>query len=271
MRVRDVMTTTVRTLDQHDSVERAAGVLHFWRFRHLPVVDAKDHLVGMLTPANLLEAARRGGELADEPVAGIMSKPVSTARADEAVEAAAERMLQADVHALPVLGEGERVVGIVTDQDLLSGLLRARRGRAAAQATTVDALMTRDPVTIDLEATVGEATDLLLRHGFRHLPVVGPGRRLVGLVSERDLRTRLGADVRGFVHATADALAEPVADAMTPDPVAVEEGTPLAQAIEIFGEERVGALPVVAGETLVGVLSYLDVLRWLREGGADEA
>ncbi|MFY0583214.1 CBS domain-containing protein [Cystobacter fuscus] len=53
---------------------------------------------------------------------------------------------------------------------------------------------------------------------------------------------------------------------MTPDPLSLRSGTPVAQALEIFTDERVGAIPVVDEEgRLLGILSYIDLLRWLRE------
>ncbi len=271
MRVGEVMTRTVRTVEQHESIDHAAGVFHFWDFRHLPVLDARERVVGMITPADLLEAARRGGDLADEPITSVMSKPVATARAEESIEAAVERMLNQDVHALPVLGPDDRLVGIVTDQDLLSALTGARKVSSPSDEILVDAVMTREPVTVAPEDTLGDAAELLLQGGFRHLPVVDPAGRLVGLLSERDVRTKLGADIADFPDATLDALSEAVSDSMTPDPIAVDLGTPLSEVVETFAAERVGALPVVDGEKLVGIVSYLDVLKWLRDGKPIEA
>ncbi len=266
MRVGEVMTRTVRTVEQHESIDHAAGVFHFWDFRHLPVVDARDHVVGMITPADLLEAARTGGDLDDEPITTVMSAPVTTAREDEPLDAVIERMLEADVHALPVLGDGDRLVGIVTDQDLLSAITGKARTPEAPHQIVVDEVMTRDPATVEPDDTLGDAAELILQGGFRHVPVVDGAGRLLGLLSERDLRTKLGADVSDFPDAALDALSEAVSESMTPDPITVEIGTPLSEVVEAFAAERVGAIPVVDDEKLVGIISYLDVLKWLRDG-----
>ena len=265
MRVADVMTRRVRTVDQHDSIDRAAGVLRFWQFRHLPVLDALEHVVGIVTPADLLEVARGGGDLADEPVSRAMSKPVVTAREDETIESAMERMLKRDVHAMPVLGPDGRLVGIVADQDLLAVIARPASKRPLDEV--VDAVMTRDPVTIEPEATLGDAAEVLLQGGFRHLPVVDGEGQLVGMISERDLRARLGEELADFPSATLEALTESVSESMTPDPVSVAPGTPLADVLETFAAERVGAITVVDGDALVGIVSYVDVLKWLRDAG----
>jgi CBS domain-containing protein len=53
---------------------------------------------------------------------------------------------------------------------------------------------------------------------------------------------------------------------MTPDPISIRKGTPLADALEILTVERVGALPVVDDmDEVVGILSYIDLLAWLRD------
>jgi CBS domain-containing protein len=133
----------------------------------------------------------------------------------------------------------------------------------------VDRLMTRRPATIEPDASLADACQALLRGGFRHLPVVNGQGRAVGMISERDLRARLGTDLYGFTRATVEALSEPVSGVMTPDPIAVPTGTRLGDVLETFADERVGALLVVdAAEAVVGILSYVDLLLWLRERAA---
>jgi acetoin utilization protein AcuB len=130
----------------------------------------------------------------------------------------------------------------------------------------VQRVMTGSPVTIDPEATLAEAAQALLQGGFRHLPVVNGMGRPVGMVSERDLRARLGTDLYGFTKATVEALGEPVSGVMTPDPVSVRLGARLGEVIDTFADERVGALLVVDdAEHVRGIVSYVDLLLWLRE------
>jgi CBS domain-containing protein len=130
----------------------------------------------------------------------------------------------------------------------------------------VERVMTGSPVTIDPEATLAEAAQALLQGGFRHLPVVNGMGRPVGMVSERDLRARLGTDLYGFTRATVEALNEPVSGVMTPDPVSVRLGARLGEVTDTFADERVGALLVVDDADRVrGIVSYVDLLLWLRE------
>jgi len=83
--------------------------------------------------------------------------------------------------ALPVVDGESRLVGILSEADILSD---PHAGRAAH--ASVGALMTRTPLTVHLDATVGEARALVADRGLRTVPVVD-GDRLVGVLSRSDL------------------------------------------------------------------------------------
>jgi CBS domain-containing protein len=273
MRVGDVMTRRVRTVGERESTDLATAALKLHGFRHLPVLDSDGRVVGMLTPTDLLAAVHAGGTSRPVAVSEVMRRPVETTREDEELDAAVAQMRQAGVHALPVVDPSDRIVGMVTDVDALLALARAKPGARLRGQITVDAMMTRDPVTVGPETCLADAAETLLQGGFRHLPVVDDEGRLVGILSERDVRTRLGVEVEGFSAATLEALSAPVSEAMTPDPISARAGTPLAEELEAFTTERLSSLPVVdEADRLVGILSYVDVLRWLRRSAeADRA
>lgn len=131
-------------------------------------------------------------------------------------------------------------------------------------------VMTSSPASIDPEATLGEAAGRMLEGGFRHLPVVDADRRVVGMISERDLRARLGVELERFPDAPSGLLDEQVERAMRPDPLTVPAGARLRDFLDIVVDERVGAVLVVGDdERLVGIVSYVDVINFLRDN--DEA
>lgn len=132
----------------------------------------------------------------------------------------------------------------------------------------VERVMTRRPATIEEDAPLEDAAAAMAEGGFRHLPVVDGDGRLVGMLSERDLRARLGTDVGQFADVATDVLHEPVSAVMTPDPIALGPGSTLAAALEVFADERIGAVPVTdGGDRVVGIVSYLDLLDWFRVHG----
>lgn len=139
-----------------------------------------------------------------------------------------------------------------------------RPARVAFLDVPVTQVMTSRPATIGPEDSLGEAAGVMLQGGFRHLPVVDVDERVVGMLSERDLRARLGTELERFADAARDLLAELVEDSMRPDLITISSDATVRDALEILGDERVGALPVLDGERLVGIVSYLDLLGYLR-------
>ncbi|HVM58160.1 MAG TPA: CBS domain-containing protein [Gaiellaceae bacterium] len=115
-------------------------------------------------------------------VADVMVKDVLTVEPTSSIGEAAEKMNAAGVGALVVVEDFVRIVGIVTERDLL----RAVAARARAAEARVRQWMTPDPVTIDPETSIEDAAEIMFKHNFRHLPVVKDGRAL-GIVSLRVL------------------------------------------------------------------------------------
>jgi len=83
-----------------------------------------------------------------------------------------------------VVQEGE-LLGIFTERDIMRAMAESSNADVA-RVSSVTRWMTEDPVTIGPDATAGEALDVMLSGGFRHLPVMDRGS-LVGMVSMRDL------------------------------------------------------------------------------------
>lgn len=113
-------------------------------------------------------------------VSSHMSRDLLTAEAGLTLTEAAKRMASRGVGAVIVL-DGERLVGILTERDVL----KAVAAGSAAEAK-VEEWMTRHPETIESSDSTGHAAALMIHGGFRHLPVVDLGRT-VGILSIRDL------------------------------------------------------------------------------------
>lgn len=118
-------------------------------------------------------------------------------------------------------------------------------------------------VTIGEATSVREATNLMRERGIRHLPVLDARQRLVGIVTDRDLR-QVVLDLATERVATADAerLGDlPVREVMTWGVVTVTPATDLRQAARVMREQRLGALPVVdAAMHVVGIITERDLI-----------
>ena len=131
-------------------------------------------------------------------------------------------------------------------------------------------IMTLSPITIDPETSLGTAMALMRDKGVRHLPVVDDAGRLVGIITDRDLRSAafattiaeylsLGAErrLRGLGQALEDLR---VKDAMTWDVVTTQPDAGIAHAAAVMFEGRCGSLPVVENGKLIGILTERDLL-----------
>jgi CBS domain-containing protein len=115
-------------------------------------------------------------------VAELMTKDVLTVEPSDTIGEAAEKMYAANVGAVVVVEDMVRIVGIITERDVL----RAVAQRARAAEARVRQWMTENPLTITPETEIEEAAKIMFERSFRHLPVVKDGRPL-GIVSLRVL------------------------------------------------------------------------------------
>ena len=124
--------------------------------------------------------------------------------------------------------------------------------------------MTRDPITVEEDASMKEAMLLLRTHHIRHLPVA-TGKLLVGMVSDRDIKRASPSILQGIDKADFEQLMEdtPVSRIMTREPFTVNENTPLIEAVQILIERKFGSLPVVDGKEVIGIFTEIDALKVL--------
>jgi CBS domain-containing protein len=113
-------------------------------------------------------------------IAEHMTRDLLTVGPDEGLGAAAQRMAGRGVGAVLVM-EGERLVGILTERDMLKAVAQGFKDEAK-----VSEWMTRHPETIEASDSTEHAAALMIHGGFRHLPVLEEGR-VAGIVSIRDL------------------------------------------------------------------------------------
>ncbi len=111
-----------------------------------------------------------------------------------------------------------------------------------------------------------DAAEILREKNIRQFPVLDPKGKLVGIISDRDIR-----DAMPSKFIPGDAVIEKggglytltAGDIMTMDPIVTTSDTALNEVAEILVKHKIGGLPVVDGGELVGIITQLDVLRFL--------
>jgi acetoin utilization protein AcuB len=111
-------------------------------------------------------------------------------------------------------------------------------------------IMAREVATISPEKQVGQALKLMQKLNIRHLPVV-KNDRMVGWITSRDLREVLLASMLEKIT---------VGDVMVQAPITVTPDTSVEEAARLVVEHKIGGMPVMEGDRLVGVLTMLDLV-----------
>jgi acetoin utilization protein AcuB len=125
--------------------------------------------------------------------------------------------------------------------------------------------MTPDPYTASPETTLADALKLTRTHRIRHLPVCD-GRRLVGIVTDRDLRLAMPPiwaeereELKQQLHT------RHIGEVMVREVITADPAMPIEEAARLLYENRVGCLPIMEDDSLVGILTETDLLRALVE------
>ncbi len=127
-RVESLMTTALVTVRDTDSIATAETAMKLATVRHVPVVDAKQNVVGILSARDVLEALLRGKR--QERVGEYMTRNVVAVRSDTPFHSAIDLLLEHEFGSLPVVGADGQLVGIVTETDFLRGVRAALAPRA---------------------------------------------------------------------------------------------------------------------------------------------
>jgi len=127
--------------------------------------------------------------------------------------------------------------------------------------------MTLNPVTVTPDVSVTEALRLMNERKIRRLPVVDTHGKLLGIVSDKDLLLASPSPATSLaIWEIHDLLAKlTVEKTMTREVITISEDTPLEEAARVMVDRRIGGLPVMKGNELVGIVSESDLFKTLLE------
>lgn len=260
MNVAEIMHRNVMTVVEGDGAEQVLRRMLERGVRHAPVLR-DGQVVGVVSERNLL--AQRARHQCDAPIGQIMTAPPFVAEPDMSVATASALMATHKIGCLPVVSRGE-LVGIITTTDMLSALAHEPVHRPPWQELRASDVMQGSVEHAHARDNLASAALKMVRRGVRHLPVVDHETRLIGMLSDRDLRSAVG-DPELLVDAQQLVLRldqRRVEDAMTRTPAIAPPDAPLTQLARRLSEEQLGALVIVDQERhLLGIVSYVDVLQ----------
>ena len=133
--------------------------------------------------------------------------------------------------------------------------------------TQLSEIMNRDLVTVDKQASLRRARRILDQHRIRHLLVVDD-KRLVGIVTDRDLRQAAPSSKSPLTISERQEFMDElkVLEVMSRKLITASSTTTIREAAKVMVSEKIGCLPVVDGNQLVGIVTQADLLEMLVRG-----
>lgn len=237
----------------------------------------------VLSPVQVVKVARRTGSAlpAHLRVADVMNHDVISVTPDTPVGELVRLLLERGLRAMPVVDAERRVIGIVTDADLLQrgvsqlplhlqqllpGAERAAHLAAvAARPERAADVMTPNPTTISATASLTQAALIMTEHDHKRLPVVDEAGRLVGMLSRSDLLQTVAntfASSSEVLPGSILTTAKTVGEVMIRDVPTVTPETSLTETLDrILSTPRRRVVVVDQDRRVVGIISDGDILR----------
>jgi CBS domain-containing membrane protein len=131
---------------------------------------------------------------------------------------------------------------------------------------TVEQIMAKNPATLDRNDTLDLADDVMSVGRIRHMPVIEEGN-VVGIISQRDLFRSALVKALGFGSKTQTVISRTikVKEIMTNHVITISPDASVKEAARVMIERKIGCLPVVEDEKLVGLVTETDILRYVVE------
>jgi CBS domain-containing protein len=217
-------------------------------FRRIPIVSRNRELAGLATAVDFLNYLYgRGRTPLNVPVGRVMEKKVYALDRKHNIGRAVELFKTYRRGGYPVLN-GKKLEGMVTDFDFLKQIYRP-------VTAAVSELMVHKPIVTRESHSVREAAHMIVKGGFRRLPVVRDGI-LVGVVTPYDILVHLkDMRFRGYKKDRAK-----VKEIMRENPFHIEPESNVFDAIKLMKDRMIGGLPVTEDHEVVGIITERDIL-----------
>jgi len=271
----DVMTiakSPVVTMAPTTPIYDAIQIMVKAGFRRMPIVDSgTKRLRGIITATDIVNYLGGGEKFQiiqrkyagnifkaiNEPIRSVMTQKVfsilTTAKTSDAIEL----MKEHNVGGLPVVDEENRVWAIVTERDIAFLFNEKITGIKVADA------MSKKVTTAKPKTSIFEAEKTMIQHGFRRLPIV-QNEKLIGIVTVMDVLRFFGSG-HVFKHLQSRTITQVlqtrILDIAVRDVVTVGPEVDVGQAAKLMRDRKVGALPVVQKEKLIGIITERDFFK----------
>ena len=249
MKVREAMQGNVPTVDGQDTLAHAQQLMRWGELHALPVVGERKRCVGLLSEHDLLCAVTLHGaaEGLQRSVRDFMSVLTEFAAPDADLAGTAEHMARERLDCLAVC-DGETFVGLLLASDALEALVRSAPAKLEAVrpgAVPVSTIMYPEPIAVRRHATLLATAARMAERGVRHACVVDSEQRVIGVLSDRDVRRLIGHPKLALTpNRVPEHLHRLLAEQVMSTPTTVSQDASIDEALTLLLSGRWSALPV---------------------------
>ncbi|ACP36678.1 putative signal transduction protein with CBS domains [Sulfolobus islandicus Y.G.57.14] len=243
MKVLDVANPIVITVFPESSLKEAIDILSNNPTGRI-VVLKEEKPIGMVSTRDVVASfSEYGTNIYDLKVKDIMSKDLITVSPNDDVNHVVRIMLMNNIGGIPVV-DNNAIVGIFTEREVLKLIA------SSMFSGLVDSVMSSNVVSIGEESTILEAAKLMAMNNVRRLPVFSKNNKLIGIITAADIVKYLAKNKN----------IGKVLDAGTKNPITISRYYSILNAAKLMIEKRIGTLPVMENQKLVGIVTERDLM-----------
>jgi CBS domain-containing protein len=243
-------------------------------FRRMPIANpGTKALAGIVTATDIINylgggekfqiiQRKYGGNFfkaINEPIKILMTQKVVSVKTSAKISEAIRLMKEHNLGGLPVVDNGNHVRAIITERDIVNMFSERLSGVKVAE------LMSRKVVTALPTTTIFEAAKTMTRRGFRRLPIVSENK-VVAIITAMDILRFFGSG-QVFQHLRSGTIVQVlnthIPEIATKEVTTIKPDADVGQAARKMQEKNIGALPVVEGKKLVGVITERDFFKMI--------
>lgn len=254
----DIATKDVVTVSPDTPILKAVGIMENNRFHNLIV--EKENEIYLVTMHDLLLA-----NSVHQQVEDLMFKPYCVNQGTSVMDATFE-MINSGQRVAPIVDDKHKLIGIITDYDIM----RCAAKSALLKDVSINKIMTKSPVTIDIDESIGKARSLMMKYNIGRLVVIGADGKPTAMVTEDDIvkkvfKPKTKMTVGELTGDKFPRMAQPVSMIMNSPIIYADLDDSVATVAELMESQDVRGVPVYKDGSLRGIVTRLDILKYIAE------
>ena len=254
----EIATKEVITITPDTPISKAIGVMESNNFHNLIVLDENND-IHMVTIHDLLLASS-----VNENVEALMFKPHCIEQNTPVMDAICET-IGCGQRAAPIVDEKGNLVGIITDYDIIK-----RVGKSELlKDIKVSKIMTKSPVTIDKDESIGKARSLMRKYNIGRLIVLDKEGNPTGIITEDDILRKIfkpkkKMTVGDYAGEKVPRMAQPVSIIMNSSLITADVNASVADVAKLMEHHDIRGVPITKKGTLRGIITRMDIMKYIK-------